>query len=58
MHSICDIIVCQKPKMENESSISFGGTTILLAIFAQNNIFGQIHFESILSHGQSHKKAV
>ena len=26
--------------MENESSISLGGTTILLALFEQKNIFG------------------
>ena len=31
--------------MENESSISLGETTILLALFAQNNIFEQIHLQ-------------
>ena len=33
----------KKRTMENEISISLGETTILLAPFAQNNIFGQIH---------------
>ena len=28
--------------MENKSSISLGGTTIILALFARENIFGQI----------------
>ena len=34
--------------MENESRISLGGTIIVLALFAQNNIFEQIH-NAILS---------
>ena len=33
--SICDVIVSQKCTMKNKSSISLGGTTILLALFAQ-----------------------
>ena len=41
--------------IENKSSISLGRTTILLALFAQKIFFGQIHFESILSHIRSHQ---
>ena len=32
------------------------GFDIIELYFAQNNIFGQIHFELILKDGQSHKK--
>ena len=39
----------KKVPMENESSI-------LLALFAQKNFLGQIHFESIFSHGRPHQK--
>ena len=42
--------------MENKCSISLGGTKILLALFAQNKFFGQIHFKSILWHSQSFQK--
>ena len=38
--SIYDVIVSQK---ENENSISLDGIIILLALFAQKNIFGQLH---------------
>ena len=39
--SICNVIV-RNHTMKNKSSISLGGTTILLALFAQENMFGQI----------------
>ena len=43
--------------MENESSISLGGTIILLALFLQTIFFGgKKHFESILHHSQSFYK--
>ena len=45
MPSICDVIVSQV-SVENENSISLGGTIILLALFAQKkNFFGQIRGE-------------
>ena len=45
--------------MENKSSISVGGTIILLALFAQNLIFGQGYISSRSSHPVSHfKKAL
>ena len=41
MLSIYDVIVSQKHTMDNESSISLGGTTILLALFAQKLFMGK-----------------
>ena len=40
--------------MEKESSISLGGTIILLALFAQNYIFKQIYILSRSSAQLSH----
>ena len=34
--------------MENENSISLGGTIILLALFAQKNFFGQIQEKNMV----------
>ena len=39
--------------MENESQITLGGTMISLSSFVQNYFWGKIHFEWILTHGQS-----
>ena len=55
--SICDVIVSQNRTVESKSSISLGGCYkfyLLSSVFGHNIIFGQIHFELILSHDQSH----